>query len=254
MQQLAQVNAIQRGFQPASPVSCDDLTSGSERTFTATLAGPGCHEVIGISRDGTDLDLRVFDQNGQLVVEDVLTDNYPIVNFCGTGTFTVKSRMYESSSHYGVQAFTGGPPPAGQPAAPPQSPGVLHAVGVQPGPAVQPTAVGCAEWVPAQVQTLAMQSARGGRAESPLNCGQLARDAETRLAVATAAGCHVLVGAGPAGADFDLFVYDAGGNQIASDEAVSNTATVRFCSQGPVTVRTRMYQSEGPYGFQVFSQ
>jgi hypothetical protein len=94
--------------------SSSAVSSGQgQRQFVTVTATPGrCYRIIGVGGQGVrDLDLRLRDQSGNVVDQDVATDNFPVLGLqrplClnWTGTFQIEVIMYSGGGEFGVQAF-----------------------------------------------------------------------------------------------------------------------------------------------------
>lgn len=73
------------------------LDSGGDwDQYTWTIA-PGDWEVLGFARDG-DLDIKVFDMNGNLIASDTKADNFPHVTITASRRAQVKIRFINSSN------------------------------------------------------------------------------------------------------------------------------------------------------------
>jgi len=88
-------------YYAVSPLTCARVHSGGNKTFEVDLKKGKCHKIIGASSEGTDLDIIV-----QGVVEDTKSDNYPMVEFCQQGTFTIKAVLTGGSGDLGIQVFS----------------------------------------------------------------------------------------------------------------------------------------------------
>lgn len=76
------------------------LVQGYYRTHTVTLRANAEYTFVGAcDRDCSDLDLQLFDENGNLIDEDLLSDDVPVVTVVPewTGRFYVKVIMARCS-------------------------------------------------------------------------------------------------------------------------------------------------------------
>ena len=100
------------GFYPITQLYRAVAQQG-EHQFVQVTAAPGrCYRIIGVGGPGVrDLDLRLRDTSGNIVDQDVATDNFPVLGLnrplClnWTGTFQVEVIMYSGGGEFGVQAF-----------------------------------------------------------------------------------------------------------------------------------------------------
>jgi hypothetical protein len=80
-------------------------------TYTVRLNEGYTYALVGVCDvDCSDIDLAIFDGNGELVVRDVEDDDVPIIEFTVTsgGDFSLNVGMYECSAeycYYGVALF-----------------------------------------------------------------------------------------------------------------------------------------------------
>lgn len=99
LERLAQVEQAfaAEGFQQmAQPVS-GSLQQGAYVDTPATLEVGGDYRIIGVcDSDCGDLDLILYDQNGNVVSQDNMTDATPVVSVAPqwTGPFTVRAQMH----------------------------------------------------------------------------------------------------------------------------------------------------------------
>lgn len=87
--------------ETATPLQLDgSLAHGRNRVHSVTLRGGVEYTFVGAcDRDCSDLDLQLFDQNGNLIDQDVLTDDVPVVSVTPewTGRFSLKVIMASCS-------------------------------------------------------------------------------------------------------------------------------------------------------------
>jgi hypothetical protein len=75
----------------------DSLDEGESGWFTLTLRADEDYVLFGACDvDCSDVDLWIYDENGNLIDSDVLADDYPIVEVSPrwTGEFDVRLKMY----------------------------------------------------------------------------------------------------------------------------------------------------------------
>ncbi len=89
----------------------DTLDSDRSEYLTVNLRGGTSYALVGVcDQDCQDLDLRLYDENGNLVSSDSDTDDFPVVSVTPrwSGQYKVKVTMYECSTsycYYGVGVF-----------------------------------------------------------------------------------------------------------------------------------------------------
>ena len=100
------------GFMPVTQLFRSTLYQGG-RQFMTVDAQPGrCYRIVGVGGPGVrDLDLRLRDMSGNVIDQDVATDNFPVLGLqrplClnWAGTFQIEVIMYAGGGEFGVQAF-----------------------------------------------------------------------------------------------------------------------------------------------------
>jgi hypothetical protein len=100
------------GFYPITQLFRAQAGQGQRQYVTVTATPGRCYRIIGVGGQGVrDLDLRLRDQSGNVVDQDVATDNFPVLGLqrplClnWTGTFQIEVIMYSGGGEFGVQAF-----------------------------------------------------------------------------------------------------------------------------------------------------
>ncbi|MEC4984474.1 MAG: hypothetical protein SAJ37_18170 [Oscillatoria sp. PMC 1068.18] len=89
----------------------DDLGDNGEDSLTVTLRSGVSYHIIGVcDQDCSDLDLRLYDDRGNLIDSDDEGDDLPVVSVTPrwTGQFKVEVDMYNCDAnycYYGVGAF-----------------------------------------------------------------------------------------------------------------------------------------------------
>ena len=89
------------GFSVAAGPFTGALAAGGKERFTLPVEQGVSYKIVGIcDNDCSDVDLRVFNLNGQNIGEDVLDDDVPIVELqpTGTGTVQLEANMITCSS------------------------------------------------------------------------------------------------------------------------------------------------------------
>jgi hypothetical protein len=102
------------GYMPVTQLFRSSMGQG-QRQYVTVDAQPGrCYRIIGVGGAGVrDLDLRLRDMNGNVLDQDVATDNFPVLGLqrplClnWSGTFQIEVIMYSGGGDFGVQAFAG---------------------------------------------------------------------------------------------------------------------------------------------------
>lgn len=100
------------GYVPVTQLFRASMGQGQHQFVTVTAAQGRCYRIIGVGGPGVqDLDLRLRDMSGNVIDQDVATDNFPVLGLnrplClnWTGTFQVEIIMYAGGGDIGVQAF-----------------------------------------------------------------------------------------------------------------------------------------------------
>ena len=102
------------GYVPVTQLFRSSMGQG-QRQYVTVDAQPGrCYRIIGVGGAGVrDLDLRLRDMSGNVIDQDVATDNFPVLGLqrplClnWSGTFQIEVIMYSGGGEFGVQAFAG---------------------------------------------------------------------------------------------------------------------------------------------------
>jgi len=90
----------------------DTLDRNRSEYLTVNLQGGTSYALVGVcDEDCQDLDLRLYDENGNLVSSDNSSDDIPVVSVTPSwsGQFQIKATMYECSTsycYYGVGVFS----------------------------------------------------------------------------------------------------------------------------------------------------
>jgi hypothetical protein len=100
------------GYIPITQLFRGQLGQGQRQYVTITAQPGRCYRIIGVGGQGVrDLDLRLLDMNGNVLDQDVATDNFPVLglqrNLClnWQGTFRIEVIMYSGGGTFGLQAF-----------------------------------------------------------------------------------------------------------------------------------------------------
>jgi hypothetical protein len=103
--------ATSRGMRRTHEPFIGSLRTGASENHTLQLNAGTSYSLIGVcDNDCSDLDMRVYDSNGRMVGEDVLTDDTPVVNVTPrrSGTYTVRAIMTTCSQapcRYGLGVY-----------------------------------------------------------------------------------------------------------------------------------------------------
>ena len=90
-------------YQLFSDPYIDTLTSDGEDRLTFTLTKGATYAIIGVcDEDCSDIDLELYDANGNSISVDRADDDYPIVRVtpAWTGQFSLEVDMYNCSASY----------------------------------------------------------------------------------------------------------------------------------------------------------
>lgn len=100
------------GYIPVTNLFRASMGQGQTQFVTVQINPGRCYRIIGVGGPGVqDLDLRMRDMSGNVVDQDVATDNFPVLGLnrqlcpTWTGTFQVEIIMYSGGGDVGVQAF-----------------------------------------------------------------------------------------------------------------------------------------------------
>lgn len=100
------------GYIPITQLFRGQLGQGQRQYVTITAQPGRCYRIVGVGGQGVqDLDLRLLDMNGNVLDQDVATDNFPVLglqrNLClnWQGTFRIEVIMYSGGGNFGLQAF-----------------------------------------------------------------------------------------------------------------------------------------------------
>lgn len=89
----------------------DALGDGETEPYSVSLTKGNTYALVGVcDTDCSDLDLTLYDNNGNLIVEDTLVDDAPVIEFnvLSSGDFKLNVTMYDCSAstcYYGVALF-----------------------------------------------------------------------------------------------------------------------------------------------------
>ena len=247
--------ATSNGMRRTHTPYIGSLRENATASHTLQLNAGTSYQLVGVcDNDCSDFDLRLFDPQGRMVAEDVLTDDTPVLSVSPrrTGTYTVRAIMTSCSAEpcrYGIGVYGSGG-------------------GFVPGPQGdqgQDQGRGGQDQWTGQVRRLLDQAAEmatrnGMRSIQQPYLGSLRTGATTSHTVQLNAGtAYSLIGVCDNDcSDFDLRLYDPRGREVASDVLTDDTpvlnVTPRF--SGTYTVRAIMTAcSDQPcrYGIGVYA-
>ncbi len=95
--QQAQANLAQQGFQQVGQPFSGGLQPGQTWDLPTPMNAGYEYQIVGVcDRDCSDLDIRLFDGNGSLIIEDTSTSSQPNVGVIPStsGTFNIQVNMY----------------------------------------------------------------------------------------------------------------------------------------------------------------
>jgi hypothetical protein len=102
---------IQRGYTLTHDPSFDQLRQGQSQWINIKLRSGTSYVITALGdQDCRDLDLELYDENGNLVSRDAQTDGTPVMNITPswTGNFKVRVTLAETKaaySYYGITFF-----------------------------------------------------------------------------------------------------------------------------------------------------
>jgi hypothetical protein len=228
--QMARDNGMRRTHEPY----IGSLRNGANASHSLQLNAGTSYSLVGVcDNDCSDFDLRLFDQRGRMVAEDVLTDDTPVLSVTPrfSGTYTVRAIMTDCSDQpcrYGI--------------------GVYGAGGGRGRGLSSPADEGGDEWT-RQVASLLSQAAssatsRGMRRTHSPYIGSLRTGGSSNHSLQLNAGTsYSLVGVCDNDcSDLDLRLFDPNGREVASDVLTDDTPVVSVTPRrtGTYTVRAIM--------------
>lgn len=104
----AEVALVEDGYGRAAGPFAGGLQQRQSRRFNVTLRAGGDYRIVGVCEARcTDLDLRLFDPNNQLLGQDVLEDTIPVIHARPrlTGQHTIDVTMYRCNAEPCWYAF-----------------------------------------------------------------------------------------------------------------------------------------------------
>lgn len=112
--QATETRVAENGYEPAREPFSGALAPGESTRLSIALEGEVDYEILGVCDHGCqDVDLAIFDKSGGNLVEDVLTDDFPVLAFTASddGDYEIEVRMVRCSDApcaWGVQSFRKG--------------------------------------------------------------------------------------------------------------------------------------------------
>jgi hypothetical protein len=215
-----------RGFTADGQIAHGNLAAGGTARLTERVEGGRCYVWIGLSPDGTDLDL-ILAENGSPVSEDQANDNFPVVQHCVADdtTLTLDAKMYTGAADWVIQRYA----LAGRRGA--DQVELLHEMHSKRILAndVEP------------VSELERFRLRSGEEKAI----SLTADADW---------CYVPLAVSSPGTDLDMFLVDPDNRVVEQDQARDNFPMVRHCPTkgGTYTIRLLMYGGDGDVAFRLY--
>ncbi|HEV7590482.1 MAG TPA: hypothetical protein VGO40_20395 [Longimicrobium sp.] len=225
---VATSNGLRRTHTPY----IGSLRENATASHTLQLNGGVRYQLVGVcDNDCSDFDMRLYDPQGRMVAEDVLTDDTPVLSVTPGrgGTYTVRGIMTSCSSEpcrYGIGVYGSG---GG-------------------GDNESSSSGGQDQWV-GQVSRLLNEAARiatnnGLRRTHEPYIGSLRTGASTSHTLQLNAGtAYQLIGVCDNDcSDFDLRLFDPRGREVASDVLTDDTPVLSITPRigGTYTVRAIM--------------
>ena len=241
---IARNNGLSRTHQPY----IGSLREGANTGHSLQLTAGTRYQIIGVcDNDCSDFDLRLYDPRGNMVAEDVLTDDTPVLSITPrvTGTYTVRAIMTTCSDEpcrYGIGVYGSR------------------------GGAVSSNDNGGGDQWEAQVNRLLGEAARiatqnGLRRTHQPYIGSLREGANTSHSIQLNGGTrYQIVGVCDNDCtDFDLRLFDPAGRMVAEDVLTDDTPVVSVTPRrtGTYTIRAIMTTcSDEPcrYGIGVYGR
>ena len=214
-----------RGFEPELEPAHGNLGPNSSESMREDIDGGRCYAWIGLSPDGTDLDLYLRDGSNVLAYDDG-EDNFPVVRHCVAEDthLNVEIKMFQGGGDWVLQRYAlKGPPGADLLTL---MHGLYASMFVANG---EP--VGAAKRITLQA---------GEEREIPIE--------------ASSDWCYLPLAVTEPGTDLDMALIDPTGREVERDEATDNYPVVRHCptKSGTYKVRLIMYRGQSDAIYQVF--
>lgn len=228
----AVVQAYDGLLEPAGPIAFGEAADDAGHFVPIDVENGVCYTFVAVSEPAdSDLDLHVYAEGVELAF-DIGVDPSPVVHWCNHvfDRVSLELRMYHGAGRFAFQVFT----------------------------SIDAQALGGdALW--AELNASSAQFAQGFTPASAPILGELALAATVEHQVMLAGGhCYVAVAsADPTVHDLDLFLLNASGDQVDSDQEPDARPVLRFCvppDQGETfVVRVLMAAGYGRYGVRLFS-
>lgn len=216
-----------RGFTPDDAVAHGNLSTGKRATLRESVAGPACYVWIGLSPQGSDLDLHLR-QDGQMVTQDRGEDNFPVVRHCvsGPSDLEVDVEMFGGAGDWVVQRYVLGADPGSDPL-------------VQMHKLYSSMFIANGEPVGEVVRIKQMGPGEERVVSLPLD----------------SQWCYAVLAVSQPGSDLDMAMENPQGQKIAEDNATDNYPIVRdVCpaEPGEYKLRLSMFGGSSPAVYQVY--
>ena len=107
----ASQSLVQNGYHADRDAVTGSLNSGARENYMIQLQAGVAYAIVGVcDNDCTDVDLRIWDGNGNKLAEDIATDDTPVLQFTSTtsGQYRVSVEMATCSTnpcYWGFQIF-----------------------------------------------------------------------------------------------------------------------------------------------------
>jgi hypothetical protein len=239
---LAQrIEAIVRGAAPSGArfvryIAAGFLTERQSVTHAIDVPQGACVSIVAYASPAvSDLDARVYDGDGELVVEDVEPDSHPTVQLCGDEPRRVfhVAQAFEGEGAYALALFTGDRR---------AMEAIARVVGGRPGTAISTRN----ESSSAERRSGELRASLQRRGFAPVgDAARVSFAANSAVTVplsVSADRCYTFAAiADEEGTSVDLRVFDSDGDLLAFDTMIDRDATAQLCpaSSGPLRLEVR---------------
>jgi hypothetical protein len=214
-----------RGFLSDGEIAHGTMDNGGTAKIRESVAGGRCYVWIGLSPDGTDLDLFLRQAN-KLIISDDGQDNFPVVRHCiaSDANLEVEDKMFNGRGDWVVQRYALEGPPG-------------------------------ADLLTLTQRLYTSMFVANGEEVGPPKRLSLQNGEERDITVEMSSEwCYLPIAVAEAGADLDMVLFDSAGREVERDDATDNYPLVRHCptADGPYKVRLLMYRGQGEAIYQLF--
>jgi len=219
-------------LEPAGPIAFGEAVDDTGHFVPVQVENGVCYTFVAVSEPAdSDLDLHVYAEGVELAF-DIGVDPSPVVHWCNHvfERVSLEIRMYRGAGRFAFQVFTS---------------------------TDEQAVSGDVLW--AELNALSAQFAEGFTPASAPILGELALAASVEHQVMLSGGhCYVAVAtAEPTVHDIDLFLLNASGEQVDSDQEPDARPVLRYCvpadEGADFAVRVSMAAGYGRYGLRLFS-